>query len=251
MLPTSIAAWIVIGRPPTVSPASTVRTSPRSNAKSRPGLTPRRWWSASLEPAMYPPASSTASSSSTVTPAPTGPMKPGGPSRSAISVSLAGRHFAPSAFVSLISLRRWSPRRTTTTKPRSSSTTIGSDFSSPPAGTSSSAETAATVFAPGRMDGLRRRGSGSGSGRRPARRRSRPRRWRHTGAPSATPTRRPRTAPCTRARPSRPSSRRRTRRCTTPSPRALEDPLRRPAAYCEVGGLEAVLVAVERVGRPS
>ena len=50
MLPTSIAGSIVIGWPSTVSPASTERTSARSKAKSRPGSTPRRWWSVSLAP---------------------------------------------------------------------------------------------------------------------------------------------------------------------------------------------------------
>ena len=50
MLPTSIAASMRIAWPFTVSPASTVRTSARSNAKSRPGSTPRRWKSGRLAP---------------------------------------------------------------------------------------------------------------------------------------------------------------------------------------------------------
>jgi hypothetical protein len=47
MLPTSIAGSIVIAWPPTVSPASTVRTSTRSP----PSTWTTMWWSGRLPPA--------------------------------------------------------------------------------------------------------------------------------------------------------------------------------------------------------
>ena len=89
---------------------------------------------------------------------PTGPMKPGGPMRAAISSSLAGRHpvgsipasscLRPRALASLISFTRWSPR-TTTIASASSPITTGNAFSSAPAGTPSAADTWATVTSPG------------------------------------------------------------------------------------------------------
>ena len=53
MLPTSIAGSMRSGWPPTVSPGSTRRTSPRLKGKSRPGSTPRRWQPSRLAPLTY------------------------------------------------------------------------------------------------------------------------------------------------------------------------------------------------------
>ena len=75
-------------------------------------------------------------------------MKPAGPIRSSNSAGWAGRNSALSAFRSLMSLTRWSPRRITSLS-SSSPVMTGYAFSSAPAGTPNSLATAATVVIPG------------------------------------------------------------------------------------------------------
>ena len=148
MLPTSIASSISIGSPHgDRSPASTVRKSSSSKSKSRPGSTPIRWASGRLAPAKYP-APWIAASLTTGTWAPTGPMNPGGPISASISSGVAWRNWAPSALVSLISFRRWSPRTSARTIPRPSTIT-GIAFSAAPETTPSAPATSSTVVRPG------------------------------------------------------------------------------------------------------
>ena len=76
-------------------------------------------------------------------------MKPGSvPKRSRTSASSASRAGTPSAFWSLISLRRWSPRTSTSTGSSSPAIT-GMALISAPAGTPSIPVTASIVRAPG------------------------------------------------------------------------------------------------------
>ncbi len=124
MLPTSIAGSISIVPPPgAVSPASTVRTSSSSKAKSRPGLDAAQVRVGLVGAGDVGVAGDRRVLDRSGTFAPTGPMKPTGPSSAAISSSRAWRKSAPSALRSLISLRRWSPRTRTSTMPRPSTIT--------------------------------------------------------------------------------------------------------------------------------
>ena len=76
-------------------------------------------------------------------------MKPGSAPKSfRTSSASAGRNGAPSAFWSLISFSRWSPRTTTSTGPRPSAYT-GNALISAPGGTPSCPQTASIVVAPG------------------------------------------------------------------------------------------------------
>ncbi len=88
-------------------------------------------------------------------------MKPGSaPNALRTSSASAARNGAPSAFWSLISLRRWSPLITTSTGPRSS-TRIGNALTIAPGGTPSISQTASTVAAAGVSTSF---GSGEASG---------------------------------------------------------------------------------------
>ena len=76
-------------------------------------------------------------------------MNPGSdPNSDFTSSSCAGRKSWPSAFRSLTSFSRWSPRVRTRTGPRSSAIT-GKALIRAPAGTPSSPDTASIVVAPG------------------------------------------------------------------------------------------------------
>ena len=159
---------------------------------------------------------------------------------------MAGRESEPSAFASLISFRRWSPRTSTSTAPPSGVTT-GSDLISVAGSTPSSAETSSIVRASGVSTG-----SGASERAREVRPAGGRRRDLDVGRVARRPTARPR---------SRPPAQGAMYSCA-PSPPIMPDvgldPVpAQPAAVEDavvgldvqlVGGVEALLVAVEAVG---